>query len=55
MGHAARIIGALSAWAQAQGAARAYLQVVADNVPARALYAGLGFADAYAYHYRRRA
>lgn len=52
-GHAARIIGALSAWAQAQGAARAYLQVVADNVPARALYAKLGFSDVYAYHYRR--
>lgn len=36
------------------GARRAYLQVEADNLPARAIYRGLGFADAYAYHYRTR-
>ena len=29
-----------------------YLQVDADNLPARAIYHHLGFADAYAYHYR---
>ena len=40
------------AQAQAAGAQVAYLQVEADNHAARALYRGLGFADAYAYHYR---
>lgn len=40
--------------AHAQGAQRAYLQVEGDNHPARAVYHRLGFADAYAYHYRTR-
>ena len=40
--------------AHAQGARRAYLQVEGDNHAARALYHRLGFADAYAYHYRTR-
>jgi ribosomal protein S18 acetylase RimI-like enzyme len=34
------------------GARVAYLQVESDNEPARATYRKLGFADAYAYHYR---
>jgi ribosomal protein S18 acetylase RimI-like enzyme len=38
----------------ADGARRAYLQVESDNAPARAIYHSLGFADAYAYHYRTR-
>lgn len=38
--------------ARARGARSAYLQVDAGNHAARALYARLGFVDAYAYHYR---
>lgn len=34
-----------------QGARVAYLQVDADNGPARAIYHRLGFSDAYGYHY----
>jgi ribosomal protein S18 acetylase RimI-like enzyme len=36
-----------------QGARVGYLQVEADNAPARAIYRRLGFADAFAYHYRQ--
>ncbi len=35
-----------------EGARLAYLQVEGDNHAARRIYARLGFADAYAYHYR---
>ena len=42
----------LLAKGQAEGAQVAYLQVEADNAPAQAIYHRLGFADAYAYHYR---
>jgi ribosomal protein S18 acetylase RimI-like enzyme len=42
----------LLAQARAAGARVAYLQVDADNAPARAIYQRLGFADTYAYHYR---
>jgi GNAT superfamily N-acetyltransferase len=38
--------------AAAGGARDAYLQVDASNAPARRVYERLGFADAYAYHYR---
>ncbi len=34
------------------GTRSAYLQVGADNQPARRIYARLGFTDAYSYHYR---
>ena len=38
--------------ARAAGATTAYLQVEGDNLPARRIYHRIGFADAYAYHYR---
>ncbi|KQP31238.1 hypothetical protein ASF49_11775 [Methylobacterium sp. Leaf104] len=54
-GHARSLILALMAWARRRGATGACLQVVAENAPARALYAGLGFSRTlYGYRYRRR-
>ena len=51
-GLARKLCTTLLAQARAAGARTAYLQVEADNPPARAIYHRLGFADAYAYHYR---
>lgn len=51
-GLARRLCAALLNQARAAGARVAYLQVEADNVPARAIYQRLGFVDAYRYHYR---
>nr|MDH4438764.1 GNAT family N-acetyltransferase [Rhizobium sp.] len=42
-------------WARMRGARTAWLQVVADNEAALALYAKMGFAEAYRYHYWRKA
>jgi ribosomal protein S18 acetylase RimI-like enzyme len=39
--------------ASKDGADVAYLQVEADNGPARRIYERLGFTDGYAYHYRQ--
>jgi len=54
-GHSQRLMARLSAWAEAEGATGACLQVVADNHPALALYDRIGFRDElYRYHYRRQ-
>lgn len=51
-GIARRLVTSLLAWGQAVGASEAYLQVLATNGPAIALYGKLGFVEAYRYHYR---
>jgi len=53
-GLAGQVVSSLMAWGAGQGAGAAGLQVTADNAPARALYARLGFdRELYRYHYRR--
>ena len=47
-----RLMRALLAWAVRQGAHSAYLQVMLNNPAALALYAKLGFREAYRYWYR---
>jgi GNAT superfamily N-acetyltransferase len=51
-GLAARLCSRLLAQARDEGAHHAYLQVDSGNRAARGVYQRLGFADAYAYHYR---
>lgn len=48
------VMHALLDWGGAQGAAHAYLQVVAANAPATTLYAQGGFRTLYHYFYRTR-
>lgn len=50
-GYAGYVVQGLLNWAKERGAAHAYLQVVADNDAAIALYEPLGFARRYHYHY----
>ena len=51
-GHGKRVLGAIAAWALAQGASNLYLQVDEANATARRLYARAGFRDGYRYlHY----
>ncbi|HEX8955196.1 MAG TPA: GNAT family N-acetyltransferase [Burkholderiaceae bacterium] len=53
-GHARSLTIALLRGAKRQGAKSAYLQAVAGNRAAVALYASLGFAECYRYWYRVR-
>jgi N-acetylglutamate synthase len=48
------LVKSLLAWGWTQGASASYLQVLRRNDAARELYGGLGFAEAYRYHYRLR-
>ncbi len=51
-GAASAVLRALAEWGKGLGAAEMYLQVMENNAPARALYAGVGFETLYHYHYR---
>ncbi|TXG81557.1 MAG: GNAT family N-acetyltransferase [Thermomicrobiales bacterium] len=51
-GHGARLVRGMMASAAREGAMTAYLQVVATNAPAIALYEALGFEPGYRYAYR---
>ena len=51
-GLALKLCRHLLAHARREGARVAYLQVEAQNEPARRVYRRLGFEDAYSYHYR---
>ncbi len=48
-GHARAVIAALLRWAREQGAMRVYLEVLASNAPAVALYESLGFTEHHRY------
>ena len=51
-GYGRLLVQSLLAHAATMGARRVYLQVLADNAPALALYEQLGFETLYAYWYR---
>lgn len=52
-GFGRRVVSSALKWARLRGARTAWLQVEADNAPARALYDSLGYRELYRYHYRQ--
>ena len=53
-GYSRRVLAALAAWAKANGATIATLQVEASNTPGRTLYHAIGMTtELHRYHYRR--
>jgi GNAT superfamily N-acetyltransferase len=52
-GHARAVMSALVEWAAGRGAIRAWLEVMADNADALALYESLGFTEFHRYSYRQ--
>jgi GNAT superfamily N-acetyltransferase len=53
-GTGAEIFTSALRWARLRGAKKAWLQVLADNQPARSLYEKYGFSETYRYVYWRR-
>jgi len=51
-GLATQVISTILSWAATLGAHGTYLQVMADNAPALALYAKMGYRPCYRYWYR---
>lgn len=51
-GHGRAVMAALVRWAAERDAIRAWLEVLADNAPALAMYDALGFTEHYRYRYR---
>ncbi len=51
-GYARQIVSGILLWAKKEGANEAYLQVMAENKAAIALYSKLGFIELYRYWYR---
>lgn len=51
-GVARLMVTGIAHWARTQGAETLALAVTTANAPARALYTGLGMAEAGGYHYR---
>ena len=50
-GHGGAVLASALKWALGRGAAKAWLQVVADNAAATALYRRFGFEEFYRYFY----